>query len=1034
MIQSQENFYRKINKSNSTPKSININQYNKTINYKISNTNINNNITNFIYPFSPIDKFNKKFSRESEGSSHNSSDIKFEDSPSSLKDQILSPEDEDLYLNKKREIFSSKVNNNNNNNILYDVNYFLNYDINPEKFAKINNVSKKILILDLDETLVHSSFYPFNSDDETDTNSDIFFTILFNNKYYDVYVLLRPFFHEFLEKMSKAFDIYIFTASIKEYAEPLLIKLDKKNLIKKKLFRENCTLSEDNKYIKDLNILNENLKNVILLDNNPNSFRYNKCNGIPIKTWHFDQNDKELIKIIPFLNFLSTVDDVREYIPKIISNDEIDYNKVYNILNKNITIKKCEKKLINIIRKNASNIKNKNKNKGSSNSKIKLSYPQLFTNNMSIKYNNQNKEINFFPNDDEENNNKIFASSINFNKFEERKNNNIYTLNTNTSKYFHSPGTINFREPFGETTKNKISKNKTILYQTNLNMNKLKKTEKNKYVRSKSTYNFNDLSDNINNKYSTINFNLINNNLSNKNKSSSSTNTIKNTKIKNYKSFNNDKHSCYNNYIYHHQKINEERAALFFENNEHYLFTLNQNDNYLNNNYINNNMINNNISNNKSLEQKMSLSSRMMKIKSNNKKQRNNQSKNDNNKINQIKQQKDNNLFSYKNFTNKNNIENNKNEESEFNIKYNNINIPGLDYNKIHNFKSKKSNSKKAITGRNNDNLLKRKNMDKFISVSKTTEFNKDNINNNINYISNNYIHPNKSDYMNKINNNICTNNNNINSSTNTLPKKMRCSTLNSHHMNTHHKKMKEIIEENKNNTMEITKNIKSRFFFDETKAVNLKGIPRKNKSMNNKKSNINYNKSKKNINREINLLNKFLKEFNNSKKNKNSKIINEQNDWKEFNTQRESRYVPNKNIFNYNCDSIYNQKQMNKEELIKKEKNDKYQEDNTELNYYRKSQNYKAKGNSNYLRKKMKNINYENNYMNFKNQNNNINNNELVSYTNTKNMKYPSMDKSSGKNKSQKNSEMLDKKGTLINNKNNYLMKLYYSYANNKS
>ena len=81
-MQNQEYYYRKINTTNSTPKSININQYNKTINYKISNTNINNNITNFIYPFTPMDKFNKKFLRDSDETSQNSSDIKFEYSPS----------------------------------------------------------------------------------------------------------------------------------------------------------------------------------------------------------------------------------------------------------------------------------------------------------------------------------------------------------------------------------------------------------------------------------------------------------------------------------------------------------------------------------------------------------------------------------------------------------------------------------------------------------------------------------------------------------------------------------------------------------------------------------------------------------------------------------------------------------------------------------------------------------------------------------------------------------------------------------------
>ena len=110
MIQkNEENFYRKIKTTNTTPKSININQFNRTINYKISNTNINNNITNFIYPFSPLDKITKKFSRESEGTSQNSSDIKFDNnSPSSLKDQILSPEDDDLYYKSK----SSSINDN----------------------------------------------------------------------------------------------------------------------------------------------------------------------------------------------------------------------------------------------------------------------------------------------------------------------------------------------------------------------------------------------------------------------------------------------------------------------------------------------------------------------------------------------------------------------------------------------------------------------------------------------------------------------------------------------------------------------------------------------------------------------------------------------------------------------------------------------------------------------------------------------------------------------------------------------------------
>ena len=744
MFQKNENFYRKIKTTSPTSKNININQYNRTINYKISNTNINNNITNLIYPFTPINKFNKKFYKESEGTSQNSSDIKFDYYPPSLKDQILSPEDDDLY-------YKSKISSSNNNNNIYDDNYLLNYDININK----NPETKKILILDLDETLVHSSFYPFNCEDENNVKSDIFFTILFNQKYYDVYVLLRPYFNEFLNKMSKIFDIYIFTASIKEYAEPLLIKLDKNNLIKKKLFRDDCTLSEDNKYIKDLNSLNQNLKNIILIDNNPNSYRYNKCNGIPIKTWHFEKNDRELIKIIPFLNFLSTVEDVREYIPKIIYNEEIDYNKIDEILNKfnlnenkrnNLNnIKKCDKKLINIIRKNNGNKKNKNKSKNYSHSKIRISYPQLYTNNKSIKDHIYDNNLM----DNEYENNKIFASSINFNKYEERKNNN-YTINENTNpKYYHSPGTINFREPsnIGDCPKSQIPNNNSILNQINININKMKKVEKNKYIRSKSTHNFNDLSENMNNKNGIINFNLVNNQTNIKNRSHSKNNQNKNNIIKNYKSYNNDKNKSYNN------KSND-KSSLFFENNEYYLFTLNQNENYKN--FYTNSIIN---INNKSLEQKMSLSKRIIKSKNNGNKlpKNNNEIKSG---LSSIKQQKEN-LFRYKNV--KNMVENNKNEENDYN--YN------LNGNKIQNLKTKKSNNKKLISGRNSENAIKRnKNMDKYISLSKTSGFNE---NININYINN----------INKDINQLNNNNNDY-----FIFKKTRCSTLNSHHMNNHPK------------------------------------------------------------------------------------------------------------------------------------------------------------------------------------------------------------------------------------------------------
>ena len=186
----------------------------------------------------------------------------------------------------------------------------------------------------MDETLVHSLFKPEQVNNNI-INPDIYLKIFFNNKYQEIFVYKRPFLDIFLKEMNKLYNIYVFTASIELYAKPLLDKLDKNNLIKKKFYQESCIFSEG-KFIKNLNSLNLNLKlnDVIIIDNNPFSFKFNKNNGIPIKSWHFDKSDAELIKIIPLLKYLSKTYDVRKYIPHIITNDEINFENINSILQK----------------------------------------------------------------------------------------------------------------------------------------------------------------------------------------------------------------------------------------------------------------------------------------------------------------------------------------------------------------------------------------------------------------------------------------------------------------------------------------------------------------------------------------------------------------------------------------------------------------------------------------------------------------------------------------------------------------------------
>lgn len=265
----------------------------------------------------------------------NYSPIKKKSYLQTLKDKIFSPGDfiptknesknQKLIIELSKKLLASSsllTKNSDNQNSKAKIKTSLKYL--PEK--SYFNSKKKTLILDLDETLVHSAFKPFYF------KSDIILNMTFDQKTHTIHVLKRPYVDEFLDKMSKLYELVIFTASIPEYANPLLDQLDPRKRICYRLFREHCTPS-NSFFIKDLKKVGRDLKNTIIIDNNPVSYVLNKDNGIPILTWHSSKNDSELVKLIPLLEYLAKVDDVRDCIKKVINGNYVNFREVNKLIN-----------------------------------------------------------------------------------------------------------------------------------------------------------------------------------------------------------------------------------------------------------------------------------------------------------------------------------------------------------------------------------------------------------------------------------------------------------------------------------------------------------------------------------------------------------------------------------------------------------------------------------------------------------------------------------------------------------------------------
>ena len=169
-------------------------------------------------------------------------------------------------------------------------------------FSKYN----KLLILDIDETLIYSS------EKQLDRIPDF--------RLDEYFVYIRPGLEEFIFNCSKLFNLAIWTASSSEYAREVIKNIFPDDLQLEFIFTgERCLVKrnldldvfEIFKPLKKVKRKGYSLNHILIVDNIAETFKYNYGNGILVKEYLGEDDDRELFLLFKYLEMIGTEENVR---------------------------------------------------------------------------------------------------------------------------------------------------------------------------------------------------------------------------------------------------------------------------------------------------------------------------------------------------------------------------------------------------------------------------------------------------------------------------------------------------------------------------------------------------------------------------------------------------------------------------------------------------------------------------------------------------------------------------------------------------
>ncbi|KAJ7303908.1 hypothetical protein JRQ81_011420 [Phrynocephalus forsythii] len=122
----------------------------------------------------------------------------------------------------------------------------------------------------------------------------------------------RPGIENLLQQLAPLYEIVIFTSETGMTAFPLIDSVDPHGFISYRLFRD-ATRYMDGHHVKDISCLNRDPSRVVVVDCKKEAFRLQPFNGMALKKWDGNSEDRTLYDLAAFLKTvaLSGVEDVR---------------------------------------------------------------------------------------------------------------------------------------------------------------------------------------------------------------------------------------------------------------------------------------------------------------------------------------------------------------------------------------------------------------------------------------------------------------------------------------------------------------------------------------------------------------------------------------------------------------------------------------------------------------------------------------------------------------------------------------------------